>query len=375
MRKILFIASHRLDRAPNQRFRFEQYIKFLEEHGFQCVISPLLKTEKEDRTFYMPGNYLKKIALGIRLAFRRIKDVIRANQFDIIFIAREAFITRSTFFERAFSKSNAKIIFDFDDSIWLNVVSNNNRFFALLKDGSKTGRIIGMSDKIFAGNKFLADYARIFNSNVVIIPTTIDTTLYWPNYEVEKQVVTIGWSGSVSTIEHFQFAIPALREIKAKYGDRITIKVIGDGNYSEPSLGVKGISWKSDTELRDLRAIDIGIMPLPDNEWTWGKCGLKGLQYMALEIPTIMSPVGVNLEIVQDGVNGFLAKTTEEWIQKISILIEQPERRLAVGRAGRKTVVDNYSVESNRKRYVHQIESLLVMPNESQKTESSSPLV
>ena len=359
MRKILFIAGHRLDRAPNQRFRFEQYIQFLEEHGFQCVISPLLATANEDKVFYMPGNYLIKSALGIRLALRRVRDIIRANQFDIIFIAREAFITGSTFFERALSKSRAKIIFDFDDSIWLNVVSKNNRFFSSLKDASKTGRIIKISDKVFAGNDFLANYAKNFNHNIVIIPTTIDTDVYSPAYRVDKPVVTIGWSGSVSTIEHFRFAIPALSAIKRKYGARISIKVIGDSNFSEPSLGIKGIAWSSDTELDDLRAIDIGIMPLPDDEWTWGKCGLKGLQYMALEIPTILSPVGVNLEIIQEGVNGYLAKSTEEWVEKISALIEDPELRIRIGKEGRKTVVAKYSVLSTRESYLRHIEVLL----------------
>ena len=313
----------------------------------------------EDKIFYMQGNYLKKTVLGVRLAVRRVKDIIRANQFDIIFIAREAFITGSTFFERALSKSKAKIIFDFDDSIWLNVISNNNRFFASLKDGSKTGQIIKISDKVFAGNEFLANYARNFNQNVVIVPTTIDTDHYSPDYKVDKQIVTIGWSGSISTIEHFKFAMPALRALKVKYGEMIAIKVIGDGNFSEPSLGIKGIAWRSDTELDDLRTIDIGIMPLPDDEWTWGKCGLKGLQYMALEIPTIMSPVGVNLNIIQDGINGFLANTTEEWIEKVSMLIEQPELRVAMGRLGRKTVVDRYSVESSRKSYLQEIEGML----------------
>lgn len=357
MKKILFIAPHRKDRAPNQRFRFEQYLQHLEDHGFQCTVSPLIVSADEDRTFYSHGNY-KKIVLGLRLALRRIRDVIRANQFDLIVIVREAFVSGSTIFERAFARSSAKIVFDFDDSIWLNVISDNNKFFRALKDGSKTGRIIKISDKVFAGNEFLASYAKRFNDKVVIIPTTIDTDTYQPAYRIDKRTVTIGWSGSVSTIEHFQFAIPALRKIKEKYEDKITFKVIGDGNFVEQSLGIKGIPWSSATELDDLREIDIGIMPLPDNEWTWGKCGLKALQYMALEIPTIMSPVGVNLEITQSGTNGFLAHSIEEWIEKISLLIENPELRVTMGKAGRKTVVDRYSVRCNRDRYLTEFQSL-----------------
>lgn len=359
MKKILFIASHRLDRAPNQRFRFEQYISYLEENGFQCRLSPLIATPTEDKTFYMQGNYAKKILLGFKLWLRRLADVVRANDYDIIVIAREAFITGSTYFERALSRRKGKVIFDFDDSIWLNVISNNNQLFSSLKDASKTARIIQLSDKVFAGNEFLATYAKKFNDNVVIIPTTIDTDVYQPANNSIKKTVTIGWSGSTSTIEHFHFAIPALRILREKYKDLIAFKVIGDGNFFEPTLDIRGIPWKSETELDDLREIDIGIMPLPDNEWTWGKCGLKGLQYMALEIPTIMSPVGVNLEIIQDGVNGFLANSAEEWVDKISALIEQPDLRSRIGKEGRKTIVAKYSVMSMREAYLGQIKEVL----------------
>jgi glycosyltransferase involved in cell wall biosynthesis len=358
LKKILFITSHRKDRAPNQRFRFEQYFSFLNENGFQCTLSPLIATKVEDKLFYSGGNYLRKIPLGILLAWRRLKDIWRADQFDIIFIAREAFITGSTFFEKRFARSKAKVIFDFDDAIWMDVVSTNNRFFSWLKDGGKTARIIQLSDLVFAGNEYLATYARAHNSKITIIPTTIDTEVYLPIYNLDKECVVIGWSGSVSTIEHFQHAIPALMRVKEKYGSRVKIKVIGDGNFRNEDLGIQGLPWRMETELDDLRSIDIGIMPLPDNEWTWGKCGLKGLQYMALEIPTIMSPVGVNKEIIVEGMNGYLADTTEEWFDKISALIENKELRLKIGKAGRKTVVEKYSVISQRENYLRHFKSL-----------------
>ena len=128
--------------------------------------------------------------------------------------------------------------------------------------------------------------------------------------------------------------------------------MIGDGSYSEPSLGVQGLPWRKATELDDLRAMDIGIMPLPDDEWARGKCGLKGLQYMALGIPTLMSPVGVNSDIIRDGTNGFLATTTQNWVDKTSRLIDDAELRRTMGLAARKTVVDHYSLKAWQDRYV-----------------------
>lgn len=275
------------------------------------------------------------------------------NQYDIIFIAREAFMTGSIFFENRFRKSKAKIVYDFDDAIWIDVISQNNRALAWLKDANKTSKIISLADLVFAGNNFLAEYATKYNPRVVIIPTTIDTDLYQPRYKVDNtKSIVIGWSGSVSTIEHFKHAIPALQKLKEKFGDRIIFRVIGDGDYRNKSLGIEGLPWKHATELDDLRHIDIGIMPLPDNEWTWGKCGLKGLQYMALEVPTVMSPVGVNQKIIEDGVNGFLAAHIDEWVSKISRLVEDPDFRIRMGQAGRKTVVDRYSVISQQQNYL-----------------------
>lgn len=357
MKKILFIAAHRKDRAPNQRFRFEQYFSYLENHGFECNLSPLI-TEYEDSTFYSSGHYLQKSLIALKGFSRRFQDVINRNQYDIIFVAREAFMTGSTFFERCLKKSKAKMVFDFDDSIWIDVVSENNKALAWLKDASKTSRIIKLADLVFAGNPFLASYARQFNAAVVIVPTTIDTSLYAPRYQSDKDHVVIGWSGSTSTIEHFAYAIPALTEIKKKYGDKVKFKVVGNGSYRNEELNIEGLPWKHNTELDDLRSMDIGIMPLPDNEWAKGKCGLKGLQYMALEIPTIMSPVGVNTEIIQDNVNGFLASSTAEWVDKLSRLIDDPSLRVSLGKAGRKTVEDRYSVKSEQAHYLSLFTSL-----------------
>lgn len=147
-----------------------------------------------------------------------------------------------------------------------------------------------------------------------------------PKHKSDK--ITIGWSGSITTIKHFEFALPVLRKLKEKYGDRLRFKVIGDASYTNEELGIKGIGWKREDEVKELSEFDIGVMPLPDDEWANGKCGLKGLQYMALEIPTIMSPVGVNTEIIKDGKNGFLASEINEWLEKTSRLIENSDLRI-----------------------------------------------
>lgn len=359
MPKILFVAQHRPDRSPSQRFRFEQYLAFLKSIGFDYDFSYLID-ESDDKVFYKPGNLLHKSYIFLKAALKRLKDVTHANSYDVVYVQREAFMTGSSWFEKRYSKSEAALVFDFDDAIWNHDVSEGNKSFAWLKDASKTKRIIACSDLIIAGNRYLADYASQFNSNVLIIPTTIDTEEYLPKPEAEDlKKIVIGWSGSITTIKHFELAIPFLTALKSKYGSQIEISVIGDGSYRNESLGIIGKPWNKATELKDLCSFDIGIMPVPNDDWSKGKCGLKGLQYMALSIPAVMSPVGVNSEIIQDGTNGFLADTTDEWVDKVSKLIDSKELRSKLGAAARKTVVEHYSVESQKQNYINAFEKAI----------------
>lgn len=363
-KRILFVAAHRPDRSPSQRFRFEQYLSFLKENGFDYDFSWLI-SEKDDKRFYAPGNLRTKVLILLKSWWKRKKDAWRASEYDIIFVQREAFMTGSTRFEKKFAKSGAKLVFDFDDAIWNLDTSDANKKFEWLKNPGKTAEIISMSHLVIAGNQYLANYAKRHNKNVVIIPTTIDTAEYRSvsssgvgfvsSSAVENsqnQPVCIGWSGSLTTIKHFEFAVPFLREIKTKYGDRVSIKVIGDNSYVNEELGIQGLAWRKEDEVKELSTFDIGIMPLPDDEWAKGKCGLKGLQYMALGIPTIMSPVGVNTEIIRDGENGMLATTTEEWVSKLDQLIISADLRMKIGSAAVQTVKDSYSVDAWNVRYL-----------------------
>lgn len=363
MGKILFVSAHTRDQVPCQRFRFEQYIEYLTQNGFETTFSPLLDT-KDYLAFYDRYHYPQKLWIALRGVFRRMENLLNASNFDIIFIQRETMQLGTTLFESLFAQTKAKLVFDFDDAIWIPDISEGNRRLAWLKNPEKTGKIISLCDMIFAGNRYLADYAGKFNNNIRILPTTIDTDQYVrpTNLKRKDDRICIGWSGSHTTIKHFQFAIPFLRKIKQKYGERVYFKVIGSGGYEDKALGIRGLPWLLSSEVEDLSSFDIGMMPLPDDDWAKGKCGLKGLQFMALEIPTVMSPVGVNSEIIQDGYNGFLAETETDWIEKFSALIESVELRHRIGEAGRKTVVERYSVLSQRDRYVSFLNEVIATP-------------
>jgi glycosyltransferase involved in cell wall biosynthesis len=358
-RDVLVVSVHPPGRLPSLRFRFEQYVPFLRQHGFRTTFSSVMRADEYDG-FYREGRYARKAVMTGRGMLRRLADLLRASNYDLVVVQREAIQLGTALIERGFSRSPARLVFDFDDAIWVRDVSDANRRVAWLKRPGKTSKIIAMSDMVFAGNAYLRDYACRFNPNVKLMPTTIDTDYHVRRAQgPESSRLCVGWTGSTTTIRHFDLVVPVLRRLRARFGERVQFKVIGDGRYQNEELGVRGCDWSPHTEIEDLSEIDIGLMPLPDDEWSKGKCGLKALQFMALETPTVMSPVGVNTDIVEDGRNGFLATSEDEWFEKLSRLVESPELRERVGRAARATVIRDYSVESQKWRYLESLHELL----------------
>jgi glycosyltransferase involved in cell wall biosynthesis len=357
--KILIASVHPSGRTPNQRFRIEQYLDFLRDNGFEITFSPVLHADEYD-LIYSPGRTARKAAIVGRGLLRRFADLARSGRYDVVFVPREAVQLGTALFERLVARRGPKLVFDFDDAIWLPNASEANRGFAWLKRAEKTQEIIAASALVLAGNEFLADYARQFNPAVEVVPTTIDTDQYQPRPAgPERDAICIGWSGSLTTIVHFDLAVPVLRRLKERYGERVYFKLIGYSGYRVDDLDLLGVRWDPASEVDDLSEFDIGIMPLPDDEWSKGKCGLKGLQYMALGIPSAMSPVGVNTTIIDDGVNGFLPASEDEWVARLSELIESADLRARLGAAGRATVVRDYSVDSQRGRYLELLGALV----------------
>ncbi|MDD5449070.1 MAG: glycosyltransferase [Candidatus Omnitrophica bacterium] len=278
--------------------------------------------------------------------------------YDVVFIHREACPVGPIFFEWIARRLGKKIIFDFDDAIYLPNVSRANSVIKVLKNQNKVKKIIRLSSVVIAGNSHLKKYASNYNRNVVVIPTAIDTEKYSAIKKIQPQnePLCIGWSGSYTTVQHLLMLKEVLRKIYNRY--KISIKIIGSApNFKMGDIPLTVAEWSMETELEELVGLDIGFMPLPDDEWGRGKCGLKALQYMALGIPAVCSPVGVNQEIIEDGINGFFASSEAEWVEKISRLIENPELRRSIGCAGKKTVEERYSVKANFPKFFNAIQA------------------
>ncbi|MCF8221120.1 MAG: glycosyltransferase family 4 protein, partial [Cryomorphaceae bacterium] len=310
-----------------------------------------LLNQRDDLDFYAEGKYVAKAFILVKSFLKLCVQVFLKKPTSVVFVQRECFMIGTSIFERLFSL-RSKLVFDFDDSIWLPTISKGNHRLKFLKNPEKVKKIISFSSQVVCGNQYLADYAGAYNSKVVIIPSTIDTDKYYVRHKVSQETIIIGWSGSFTTVPHFEYLIPSLIKLQDKYGKRVAFLVIGLEGYAFQGLNMVSIPWNAITEVEDLHQMDIGIMPLPDNEWTRGKCGMKGLQYMAAGIPTVMSPIGVNKEIIQDGENGFLAFTEDEWVDKLSILIDSVDLRKKFGLNGRKTIEEKYSVKANAPRYL-----------------------
>ena len=359
MPRVLFIAAHRPDRSPSQRYRFEQFVPYWEQHGFSFEQAWLLE-EEDDARFYSAGNLFAKGVIFLKGIRRRMAHIKWAQEFDLIIVQREAFMTGSTYFERALYKTGVPVVFDFDDAIWLMDVSDGNRRLSWLKDPGKTDRILGHVHHVIAGNEFLAEYARKHNKSVEVIPTVINTEKYRSAVSTgNSRPIVIGWTGSRTTIGHLKASVGMLKDVQEKYGKAIQIRVISDRPLEEPGLEVVNVPWRSATEVEDLADLDIGIMPLPENDWSRGKCGFKGLQYMAMGKAVVLQNIGVNKVIVQHGVNGYLASSREEWVDRLEDLINDNDLRTRMGTAARRTIEEKWSVIAWRDRYLELFNKLI----------------
>ena len=351
MKQVLIVCAHRPNRSPSQRYRFEQYLPYLQAQGFEFTWSYLI-SEKDDEGFYAPGNYFRKAKVLLGAYVKRYRDLLRVKNFDIVFEQRESVFTGSVFFERGVVKKGVRLIYDFDDSIWMADTSPANKKFEWLKRPKKIFEVFTLASSIIAGNEYLAKRAQEHNRYPTIIPTTIDTDVHMPLEKPASKKIRIGWSGSISTIKHFQLLRLVLGRIKMRYQNLVEVAVLADKHYSDPEIELVSLIWTAESEVEQLNTFDIGVMPLPDDAWSQGKCGLKGLSYMACGIPTIMSPVGVNKTIIKSGQNGILALDEIEWFDALSSLIENAQLRRTLGENGRETVIEKYSVEANKHKYL-----------------------
>jgi glycosyltransferase involved in cell wall biosynthesis len=276
---------------------------------------------------------------------KKLKLFKSAGKYDILFIQRKRF---SVLWLKYIRKNARKIVYDFDDSVmYRNSKAANPESNTRVK---MFKNMVNASDHVIAGNQFLEDNTIPYTNNVTTIPSPIDTTLYpLKKYSAENDNITLGWIGATGSIHYLEKMKPVFEALGKKYED-LRLKIICDTFFDCDNITVEKKLWSEQEEVGDIQSLDIGLMPLLDDPWSHGKCGLKILQCLAVGVPVVCSPAGINKEIVENGVHGFWANTQEEWIGKLEILINDYDLRKRMGMEGRKRVIEHYSLKANAPR-------------------------
>ncbi len=277
--------------------------------------------------------------------FKRLRISKQIRDYDAVYILKAAFPYGPPIIERRLKKSGVPMIYDFDDAIQIHKPSGNHRFLDFLRSPKRTAEVVAMVDHVVVPNSFLADFARKNNSSVAIIPEAEDTerlTLRGPHSNDRKHIV-IGWVGSASTAKYLTLIADALREICSKY-PQVVLRVIGGGFESE-GIRTEQVPWRFEKEVEQFHDLDIGVMPLPLEDWSKGKSGCKLRQYMATGVPGVATRIGYNCELVDDGQTGFLVETTDDWVHALSRLIESPVLRNTIAINARTDVERRFAVD------------------------------
>lgn len=257
----------------------------------------------------------------------------KCAEFDAVFLHKK----RMNPLDAMTLRRNAKrIIYDFDDAI---MYSDKTPDKPSRKRLISFKRTVKLSDLVIAGNKYLADHAQMFNKNVQLLPTGLNLREYHIDHKKPDDKIRLVWIGSKTTLPYLYNIKDALEEVGTRF-DNVILRIICDDFFDLQNMPVEKHRWSLETQAKDLMESDIGLAPLPDNNFTRGKCGFKILQYQSASLPAIASPVGVNAELIKHGNNGLLANNTSEWIECISQLVKDRQARKQMGQAAMSDVQD-----------------------------------
>ena len=338
--------------AASTRQRITQAEPYLNAAGITLEVAPLFDNaylaqlfgEGKRDPWRMMAAYLKRLRL-----------LLSMGQYDFLWVHYELFPYLPGALERLIGWADKPVLYDYDDATFHQYDQHKNPFIRALL-GNKLAPLLRRSDVAMCGNAYLRAYADRYCKRTEIIPTVVDVEVYQPKPLRLEGKPVLGWIGSPSTWSYGKALAPVLTEFVQN--DQLSVLVVGAGHAADKSLPFEFRDWVEEREVADVQAMDIGIMPIPDAPWARGKCGYKLIQYMACGLPVIASPVGVNTEIVQHGVNGFLASTESEWREAIARLAGDAELRARMGQAGRQAVEEKYSIQRYGPRIAQLIQEI-----------------
>lgn len=360
-KKILVLCPYPENCAPSQRLKFEQYYPYFINEGYDVKVSSFV-IKKFWNILYKRGYWLEKFFYTIVGYLRRFRDLFRIFSFDVVYIHLWVTPFGPPIFEWMVKKLAKKVVYDIDDMVFLGHASEANKKIKTLKGTQKMIFLVKNSHHVITCTPMLDQFARKYNQNTTDISSTINTNVYIPktSYELNNPII-IGWSGSHSTSPYLKILEPVFIRL---LDENIVFKVLVIGNknfsFNDSRISIEAIDWNLLTEVDDLKKIDIGVYPLPDEPWVYGKSGLKALQYMALGIPTIATAIGANYRIIDDGVDGFLIKDNDiqRWCDVIYQLIQNKDLREKIGHNAAKKIDKEFSVKANANKYINVMKML-----------------
>jgi len=351
-KKILILCPYPEDKAPSQRLKFEQYYDHFRAAGYDLTVSSFVSPSFWN-VIYKKGHLLQKAYYTIAGYIRRLGDLFRIRRYDLVYVHLWVTPLGPPIFERLVRSLSRKVVFDIDDLVYLkNLKSKATPLISKLKGAQKPLYLMRVADHVITCTPYLDNFVRQLNVNTTDISSTVDTEAYQAKsgYSLKEGKLVLGWSGSLSTAKYLHLLDDVFRQL-CRHID-FKLLVLGDRNFRIEGVDVEAYDWEKSIELSTISRFDIGLYPLPDEEWVYGKSSLKAIQYMAMGIPTLGTAIGTNFRVIEDGVSGFLINTPEEWVSRIIQLAENIELRKRIGENARQKVVANFSISANKDIYL-----------------------
>jgi glycosyltransferase involved in cell wall biosynthesis len=332
--------------AAATRFRIAQFMPALADARVDVTLLPFLNAADFEGLY--DRKRMVRTAFRLLLAlFRRIIQLPRILAADVLIVQREAMLVGPPLIEWLATRlARVPLVLDLDDATWMPMSSPvYGRWSGLLKFPSKVNWLIRNARTVLCGNEAIAAYVRAIGVDAVVLPTIVDAAVFAPAAAApEEALPVVGWIGTHGTWRYVESILPTLETVARAVPFRLRIVGSGQRALSLRGIDIDLLPWRMDREVRDFQSLDVGLYPLPDDQWAGAKSGLKAIQYLACGVPYVASPVGVVKEIGEAGITHFEAVTAAEWCGALERLLRDPEERRRMGAAGRRHMIEHYSV-------------------------------
>lgn len=348
--RVLVMTPYPYGTVAGPRSSFELWEPILAEAGIRFEYA-VFETDRLHEILYSPGHLREKVSEMVASYARMLSRVRSMRAYDAVLVNREAALIGPAIIERWAARQGRPLIYHLDDPLYVPYRSPSNGVLSYLKFFGKVKSLCRMSATVLVNSPHHRDFATRHNQNVWEIPSVVDANAYtgWQRRE-SAGPACVGWTGSSSTVGNLQVIRTPLAEVARR--DDVRLRFIGAEDVGLAGIPHEALCWRPETEVQDLRALDVGLLPLPVTPWTRRKFYLKLVQYMALGIPAVATPLGANPTVIDDGVTGLLADGDDAWIRAIERLVEDAALREEMGRAASEEAQRRYTLQANAEKIV-----------------------